>query len=97
MAMDNNTTYNLTVSWGQYLFDHNLAMEPIDPPVLAWGWKATATIIYNSLPIPNYPTGWFASTPLQGNYTRIEATAYTWSEMSYKISALDEYWDPSNT
>ena len=82
---------------GEYLFDHNQAMEPIDPPVLRWGWKATATIIDSLTPAYSTPTGWFQSTPSQSYYYRIETTAYTWFEMSNKISALDNFWDPSNT
>ena len=97
MAMDNNSTYNLVVMWGEFLFDHNQAMEPIDPPVLKWGWKATATFIDNANPVHSVPIGWFESTPPQGRFYRIECTAYTWFEMSNKIRALDDFWDPSNT
>lgn len=96
MAMNQNYTYNLTVTWGKFLMNVGEDSSPLDPPELKWCWHAVATIIkpYNSAYV--LPTGWTLLNNDNNEVNSIECNAYTWSTMASFISNLSIFWDPSS-
>lgn len=92
MPMNNDNTYNLTVTWGKFLFNYDTDGNLLPEPELRWGWKGTATIITNLTHSVVVPNGWTYSTPPQGTFYRVETVQYTWLDMQTAISALALFW-----
>lgn len=97
MAMINTCTYNLSVTWGKYMFNFAQDSSALNPPEARWGWKAIATVIQPNQASITPPTGWNYTEPLGANILVIECLTYSWADMLNKIALLGTFWEPSNT